>query len=219
MKNKIRKFNPVSVVVLLGILISLAASAQAKPKEEIVFWYGATQDERIAYEQLISEFNRSHPDIEVQGMLVPQQYVERKLILSVAGGAPPDVVRFYAHLGGEMMSRGGLEPLESLITRDRFDLTHFYPVSLEQNTYKGKLYGIPWVLSPTALFYNKRLFKEAGLDPNHPPVNWKELEDYAMKLTSRNPDGSIERVGYADFLNNPANFHLYLWQNGGKQNG
>lgn len=196
-------------------LLTALLPNQSLAKEKVVFWYGATQDERVAYEEMIADFNRTHPDIEVRGMLVPQSLVERKLLLSVAGKVPPDVVRFYTHLGGEMMSRGALEPLNDMIEREKFDMSDFYPVGIEQNTYKGKLYGVPWVMSPYALFYNKKLFREAGLDPNKPPTNWKELEDYALKLTVRKKDGSIERIGYANFLNNPTDFHLYLWQSGG----
>lgn len=209
------RFRLAIVCAIIALINIIPAQSAAKVKEEVVFWYGATQDERAAYEQMIAEFNRTHPKINVRGMLVPQKYVERKLMLSISGGAPPDVVRFYTHLGGEMMSRGGLEPLDSLIARDKFDLTDFYPVGIEQNTYKGKMYGVPWILSPNALFYNKKLFRKAGLDPNRPPKTWKELENYAMKLTVRGKNGSIERVGYTNFLNNPTDFHMYLWQNGG----
>jgi ABC-type sugar transport system permease subunit/ABC-type glycerol-3-phosphate transport system substrate-binding protein len=201
--------------LLITIMLLLALPFAAQAKETIVFWYGATQDERVAYEKMIAEFERQNPDIEVNAMLVPMGYIERKLILSVAGGVPPDVVRFYAHLGGELMSRGGLEPLDDLIERDKFDIEDFYKVGLEQNTYQGKLYGMPWVLSPNALFYNKTLFKKAGLNPNKPPQTWAELEQYAMKLTKRDSKGRIERIGYADFLYNPNNFALYLWQSDG----
>ena len=199
--------------ITIILLLTLPFAAQAK--ETIVFWYGASQDERVAYEKMIADFERANPDIKVNAMLVPMGYIERKLILSVAGGVPPDVVRFYAHLGGEMMSRGGLEPLDDLIKRDKYDLADFYKVGLEQNTYAGKLYGIPWVLSPNALFYNKTLFKKAGLDPNRPPQTWAELEKYAMKLTKRDSNGRIQSIGYADFLYNPNNFALYLWQSNG----
>ncbi|MCE5315220.1 MAG: extracellular solute-binding protein [Armatimonadota bacterium] len=199
------------------LLLFAALVTPVQAKETIVFWYGATQDERAAYEKMIADFERANPDIKVNAMLVPMSYVERKMILSVAGGVPPDVVRFYAHLGGELMSRGGLEPLDDLIERDKFDLADFYKVGVEQNTYQGKLYGIPWVLSPNALFYNKKLFKNAGLNPNKPPRNWAELEDYAMRLTKRDAGGRIERIGFADFFNNnPYNFSLYLWQSNGQ---
>jgi multiple sugar transport system permease protein len=203
-----------TIAIILLILLSLTTAAHAK--ETIVFWYGATQDERAAYEKMISDFERANPDIRVNAMLVPQKYVEQKLILSVAGGVPPDVVRFYAHLGGELMSRGGLEPLDELVARDKFEVSDFYKVGLKQNTYQGKLYGIPWVMSPNALFYNKKLFKNAGLNPNKPPRTWAELENYAMRLTKRDNKGRITRIGYADFLYNPNNFALYLWQSNGE---
>ncbi|MCE5198312.1 ABC transporter substrate-binding protein, partial [bacterium] len=204
------------LLLILSLLLTFAAASLCGATETIVFWYGATQDEQAAYKQMITDFEHANPGIKVNAMLVPQSYVERKLILSVAGGVPPDVVRFYAHLGGEIMSRGGLEPLDGLVQRDKFDTDDFYKVGITQNTYGDKLYGIPWVLSPNALFYNKKLFREAGLDPNRPPRTWAELEQYAMKLTKRDKDGKVERVGYADFLYNPNNFAWYLWQSGGE---
>jgi len=205
------------LLALIIVLISaLPCAAADSAKETIVFWYGATQDEKAAYERMIYEFEAANPSIEVNAMLVPMGYIERKLILSIAGGVPPDVVRFYAHLGGELMSRGGLEPLDELAQRDSLDLEDFYPVGLEQNTYQGRLYGIPWVLSPYALFYNKQMFRQAGLDPTKPPRTWRELQDYALKLTTKDQRGLLNTVGFADFLWNPNNFSLYLWQSGGE---
>lgn len=201
--------------ILIVLIAAPAICLERAERETIVFWYGASQAEQVAYKEMIAEFERLNPDIHVNGMLVPQKYVERKLILSVAGEVPPDVVRFYAHLGGELMSRGGLEPLDEYVRADTFDVTDFYPVGLKQNSYGGKLYGIPWVLSPNALFYNKRLFREAGLDPNKPPKTWQELRQHAMRLTRRDAKGNIQRIGFADFLYNPNNFTTYLWQSGG----
>ena len=204
------------IIQIFVIILVFAVALTSQAKETIVFWYGASQDERAAYEQMIAQFEHENPDIHVKAMLVPQTYVERKLILSISGGVPPDVVRFYAHLGGELMSRGGLEPLNYLVKRDNLNINDFFPVGIKQNTYNGKLYGIPWILSPNALFYNKKLFREAGLDPNKPPKTWSELQSYAMKLTKRGSKGLLKQVGYADFLNNPPNFDLYLWQSGGE---
>ncbi|MCX6345794.1 MAG: extracellular solute-binding protein [Armatimonadetes bacterium] len=198
------------------ICLAMPTFGWAKPQETIVFWYGATHDEKAAYEKMVADFERANPDIKVNAMLVPQSYIERKLILSVAGGVPPDVVRFYAHLGGELMSRGGLEPLDDLIAQDHYNLKDFFKVGLDQNRYQGKLYGIPWILSPNALFYNKKAFRDAGLDPNKPPKNWAELKSYAMKLTRKDAKGNLERIGFADFLYNPNNFTLYMWQLGGE---
>jgi len=200
---------------MFAFLIFLLA-CNSFAKEVITFWYGASPDEKIAYENMIKEFESSNPDITVNAVLVPQAYVERKLTLSIAGEIPPDVVRFYAHLGGGMMSKSALEDLSALAEKDRFDFSDFYEAGLMQNSFKGKLYGVPWVLSPNALYYNKKLFKEAGLNPNRPPKTWEELEDYALKLTKKDKKGKILQLGYSAFLYNPNDFALYLWQSGGE---
>ncbi|MBP5274920.1 MAG: extracellular solute-binding protein [Abditibacteriota bacterium] len=200
----------------LILLILILSSAVSWGRETITFWYGASPGERTAYEKMIKDFEKQNPDIKVNGVLVPQAYVERKLTLSIAGKVPPDVVRFYAHLGGGMMSRGALEPLDGLIKEDSYSLEDFYPAGLSQNTFGGVLYGLPWVLSPNALYYNKALFREAGLDPERPPRTWEELKVYSRKLTKYGKNGKPVRLGYSAFLYNPNNFAMYLWQLGGE---
>lgn len=55
-------------------------------------------------------------------------------------------------------------------------------------------YGIPWQRSTIILYYNKDAYKEAGLDPETPPTTWKELEEYAQKLT-KEENGTTTRYG------------------------
>ena len=199
---------------IINILILLIISSYIFATETITFWYGASPAEKTAYENLIKEFEKENPDIKVNGVLVPQSYIERKLILSIAGEVPPDVVRFYAHLGGNMMSKNALLPLDDFIKKDNFDIEDFYPASVKQNVYENKIYGMPWVLSPNALFYNKKLLKKAGF--SNPPKTHAELLDCAKKLTKKDAQGNITNLGYSDFLYNPNNFALYLWQEGGE---
>ncbi|MDO8587794.1 MAG: extracellular solute-binding protein [Armatimonadota bacterium] len=200
-----------TVVGFTIVMMCLATGSLRASRETIVFWYGATQDERAVYERMIAEFERANPDIHVNALLVPQSYIERKLILSIAGKAPPDVVRFYTHLGGELMARYGLEPLDDLVRRDGVELKDFYPVAIRQNSFRERLYGMPWLLSPNALLYNIDLFRKAGLDPRKPPRNWDELVRYSLRLTKRDKQGTIQQLGFADLLS----FNLFLWQNGG----
>ena len=204
---KIKTFTALIIILLTASIVSAT--------ETITFWYGATPEEKEAYEKLINDFEKENPDIKVNPVLVPQSYVERKLILSIAGEVSPDVVRFYAHLGGNMMSKNALLPLDSFIEKDTdFNIDDFYPAALKQNEYKGKIYGLPWILSPNALYYNKKLLKKAGYAT--PPKTHRELLDCAIKLTEKDKDGNITKLGYGDFLYNPNNFALYLWQEGGE---
>lgn len=59
----------------------------------------------------------------------------------------------------------------------------------------GRLYGIATDAGWQALYYNKAMFRDAGLDPERPPQTWDELLDTAERLTVHRPDGTVERAG------------------------
>ena len=56
-------------------------------------------------------------------------------------------------------------------------------------------YALPTAVRSLGLFWNKKIFREAGLDPNKPPKTLDELIDYAKKLTKRDKAGNIIQVG------------------------
>ena len=66
---------------------------------------------------------------------------------------------------------------------------------MENSQTGGKTWGIPFQRSTIVLYYNKEMFKEAGLDPNQPPANWKEMLEYAQKLTKRDASGKVTQWG------------------------
>ena len=66
---------------------------------------------------------------------------------------------------------------------------------MENSQTGGKTWGIPFQRSTIVLYYNKEMFKEAGLDPNRPPANWKEKVEYAQKLTKRDASGKVTQWG------------------------
>jgi sn-glycerol 3-phosphate transport system substrate-binding protein len=59
----------------------------------------------------------------------------------------------------------------------------------------GKTWGVPFQRSTVVMYYNKELFKEAGLDPNKPPQTWAELKDAAKKLTKKDASGKVTQWG------------------------
>jgi sn-glycerol 3-phosphate transport system substrate-binding protein len=59
----------------------------------------------------------------------------------------------------------------------------------------GKTWGVPFQRSTIVLYWNKELFKEAGLDPNKPPANWAELVSVAQKLTKKDASGKVTQYG------------------------
>ena len=156
-----------------------------------------------------------------------------RFLISLAGGTPPDVIRYGRHAIGEWAARGAFTPLNEYIDRDiaegRKDAIRpedFYGSCWDETLYKGKVYAVPTDVDVRGLYYNKDLFKRAGLvdergEPR-PPRDWDELKDYAVKLTERDSDGHITVLGFIPHAPPsswvPSNAHLYLygWMNGGE---
>ncbi|RYG56705.1 ABC transporter substrate-binding protein, partial [bacterium] len=144
----------------------------------------------------------------------------QKLLTAIVGGAPPDLINQDRFTIGDWASRDSFEQLDDFLkaeksTKDPVQQSNFYPAAWNEALYKGHVYGIPTGIDDRALYYNKRAFREAGLDPNKPPRTWEELKEYALKLTKKDDKGAFERIG---FIPNYGNSWLYLysWQNGGE---
>lgn len=192
-----------------------------KPVVKLMVWGMQLSEESAGQRAMIEEFERRHPGIDVSllsmgaGTMNPQ-----KLMTAIVGKKPPDVIRQDRFTIGDWASRGTFRPLDDLIARDRdkpngIRREEYYEFSFLEASYKGKVYAIPDSTDTRFLYYNRGLFREAGIDPYSPPETWEELLEYAKKLTLYNKDGSFKQVG---FIPNYGNSWLYLysWQNGGE---
>ncbi len=202
------------VALLLALWGMNTQSAHAKTK--LVVWGLQSSAESAGLDAQVAEFEKRNPDIDVSllslgaGGMNPQ-----KLLTSIVGGAPPDLINQDRFTIGDWASRDAFEPLDDFLQGDK-DIVkgNFYPAAWNEALYKGHVYGIPTSIDDRVLYYNRKLFRQAGLDPNKPPRTWEELQDTALKLTKRGR-GSYERIG---FIPNYGNSWLYLysWQNGGE---
>ncbi len=154
-----------------------------------------------------------------------------RFLVGVAGGLPPDVIRFDRYAVTEWAARGAFADLTEFIERDKassdpdairaedyFDSCWDEVVYRDPVNGKKGVYGIPEKVDNRAMFYNKDLLKRAGyVDENgeaRPPKTWEELEEMAPKLTERDERGNIKRVGFAPNYGNSW-LYLYGWMNGG----
>ncbi len=206
------------------LLISLTGCFQDKLPPgtiRLVVWGLQFGSETKGLEARITAFERMHPHIHVSvlsmgaGSMNPQ-----KLMTAIAGGIPPDVIRQDRFTIGDWASRGAFLPLDSFLKGQKpgpyaIKESHFYPACWKEAVYQGHVFAIPSSTDDRALYYNKTLFREAGLNPNKPPQTWGQLYRDSIKLTKLNPDGSFKSIG---FIPNYGNSWLYLysWQNGGE---
>jgi multiple sugar transport system permease protein len=144
----------------------------------------------------------------------------QKLSTAVAGGVPPDLVRQDRFTVGDWASRDAFQPLDDLIARDRrkpdgIRKDEYYPSTWNEAVFKGKVYAVPNQTDDRCLYYNRALFRKAGLDPNKPPQTWEELKDVAVKLTHRDKAGNLKSVGFSPNYGNVW-LYMYSWQADGE---
>ncbi|MEZ4699042.1 MAG: ABC transporter substrate-binding protein [Rhodothermales bacterium] len=145
------------------------------------------------------EYERLHPDIDVVFEQFPGSSLkdfEIKLRLRFASGQAPDIFFINDRVVAEFARFGLLSPAPDFITAYA-DSMSLNPAIRDAPYFGGVSYGITSDIAPTVLYYNKDMFREAGLDPERPPRTWSELLDYADRLTVRSPDGAIQRAGFS----------------------
>jgi ABC-type glycerol-3-phosphate transport system substrate-binding protein len=112
---------------------------------------------------------------------------------------------------------GLLAALDDVVAeRDRPD---YLPAALAYDTWNGHLWGAPFRIETHALLYNKKLFREAGFDPDRPPETWGALLDAARRLTRTTSAGrqqyGLAITGGGEVGNTLFRVLPLIWMNGG----
>jgi multiple sugar transport system substrate-binding protein len=147
-------------------------------------WYcclgGGDAPEQVEVEKkVVDDFNASHPNIHVTFEAVPYAGANDALATQIASGNGPDIVGPVG-IGGANAFHGQWLDLAPLIQKTTYDLSGFPPDAVDIYKLDEGQVGIPFAIYPSALFYKKSLFEEAGIkEPPH-----KYGEKYTM------PDGT-----------------------------
>ncbi len=164
---------------------SLALSGGALAQDQVTLSYAFwDQAQAPAMEQIISEFEKDHPNITIKTQVTPWDDYWTKLQTSATGGSAPDV--FWMTLAYfKLYAAGGvLMPLDEKVAQEDVDMSKFVPAMVDAYTYDGKLYGMPKDINAFGLFYNKDLFKQAGVDFPDASWTWDDVISAAQKLTN-----------------------------------
>ncbi len=140
----------------------------------------------------------SYRPIEVEVVTISS--IEQKLLIACAGGNPPDVAGIYSYMTPGYADKGALTDLTERASHDGVERSQYVGRYFDLAVHRGKLWGLPTTPASVGLHWNKRLFHEAGLDPETPPETLEQLDEMAEKLTKWEvtlPSGRKEiRVGY-----------------------
>lgn len=196
----------ISMVFVIGVLASCsnkeAASSAQDGKVEIR--YGLWDKSQVpAIEQIIKNFNKENPDIKVKVELTPYKQYFQKLETAAAGDALPDVLWMNGPNITRFVNGEVLLPLNEYMKDDDFNLQN-YPDSVNDlYTIDGKTYGIPKDYDTTGLWYNKKLFDEAGLSYPDETWTWDKMKDAAKKLTNKDKG----TYGFASVMGNQGGYY------------
>jgi multiple sugar transport system substrate-binding protein len=158
----------------------------------VTLWVGFSDRELGVIKDTVAEFEKSHPSIKVK---VVGSISDDKIIASIRGGNSPDLAQsFTADNTGAFCNSGGWIDLKPYLERDKIDESMFGAASVEYTKYKDTRCALPMQADVYGLYYNKALFKKAGI--SSPPKTMSELTADAKKLTEKSSDGSLKVVGF-----------------------
>jgi len=202
------------LICLVGIIFSsITLSASAKTTVEVwsAGWMNPASPtiQGWGFKYALQRFAELYPDIELKWNVqvagagqTPEAM--QKLMTAVAAGTAPDVTVLDRFLLAEWAARGAIQPIDEYAKGSKIVIPANCPPAAwdELHGLDGKLYGTTNIGDNTgfwSLYYNKTLFKEAGLDPNKPPKTWTEWIEYAKKLTKTDVEGRIIQLGYRPY--------------------
>lgn len=148
-------------------------------------------------DKIIKEFEQQHPMITINSELIPQSGMNERYLTSIASGTPADVIMLNRNQLPYFASQNALTSLDSYLKRDGMDMSKiYYDAEAKLSQWKGVTYALPnatatgWAL----LFWNKTMFKEAGLDPNKGPQTWQDISALNDKFR-KTSNGDVRQVG------------------------
>ncbi|WP_454140868.1 ABC transporter substrate-binding protein [Microbacterium lacticum] len=176
-------------------------------KETISFLAPEYSDATKGYwEDLIAAFEEENPTITVELESIAWTDISTKINTLVSTGEEPDILNLDSYVS--FAADDLLRPAEEALGEDTYD--DLIPALRDNATYDGTVYGIPFIASARALFYNTALLDEAGVEP---PTTWDELLDAATAVQE-----ATGEIGYGLPMGSPeayGEYSIWMWNNGG----
>ncbi len=179
---------------------SSTTTAATGQKTTVRIGTGDSGDGLTPYNQTIEAMKKVYPDIEVKVEPVTDSDYYGSLLTQVASGKAPDLIFIGDDEVANFVKKGAYEDLTPYIAGTtvsgvKLDTSLFLPNVLAPGQQAGKQYLLPKDFSPVALYYNKALFKEAGVAEPTETWSWDDLKTAAEKLTKKDGSGKVTQYG------------------------
>ncbi|MFD6415193.1 ABC transporter substrate-binding protein [Streptomyces sp. NPDC060194] len=156
-----------------------ADNAESGPPSTLDLWARAGSAQSL--QRLADAWNKTHETPKVKVTQIPEADYVTKFAAAAGAKKLPDLVGVDVVYMPQFVQQGLLTDLT-----DRIDELPYgdalLPAHQKLATRDDKTYGVPAGVDVSSLFWNKDLFRKAGLDPEKPPTNWAELKSAADKV-------------------------------------
>ncbi|MFC5447380.1 ABC transporter substrate-binding protein [Paenibacillus aestuarii] len=171
-----------------------AKAADAKPAAQpvkVIWWHSMSGELGKAVDKLVADFNAAHKDVQVEAVF-QGTYDEslNKMKASMDTKSGPSLIQVYEIGSRFMIDSKAITPMQNFIDADKFDISQLEENILNYYSFDKKLYSMPFNTSNPILYYNKDMFKAAGLDPEKPPTTYEDVAAAAQKLSKDGKSGA-----------------------------
>ena len=201
----------------LGLAAAMTAglAVPAQAETELTMYYPIAVGGKLTevVDGIVAQFEAANPDISVNAVYSGNYDDTRVRALSaLASGEPAQLAVMFSIDAYDLIEQDLVVPFDDVATssEDQAWLNSFYPALMANGRIEGKTWGIPFQRSTIVAYYNKDMFRAAGLDPDSPPKTWDEMVSMGKALTKGDTYGlMIPSTGYPYWM-----FQALAIQNG-----
>ncbi len=205
----------VSIFIMLSFAIAVSFAG-----EIVLRVWDRLPQMGIVVDMFNSKMKSEGKDVSAVFELIPYEQQVSKFIAALGAGRGPDIYSLDLIQYPYFISLGAF-----LDITDHFNSLSFkdeLPEGiLNLGRYNDRIYALPYELDLSVLFWNKDLFRKAGLDPDVAPATWEEMVEFSQKLTlDLDGDGTVDQWGFCEVGSAPGEYMFcflpFVWNNGGR---
>ncbi len=189
-----------------------AGAAPAQEVKVLEAWSRMTDLAQESIKGIIDNYNEKNTvGARVEFVYIAQtqgSQADEKLLTAVAGGNPPPIYYADRFTVPQFAYQGFFTNITDYAEAAGVTKDLYYDFAWEETVYKGGIYALSFDTDTRALWYNKDIMAEVGVDPEKPPTNLQELRELTEALTVRNASGAITRYGFNPLYDQA---WLYTW--------